>query len=231
MTIRQKLLAAVGSSPMKPVFGPGAMNVKELDHEAEEHDNHGHGDDHGHGHSHSPHESPLTMTLPLLILAIPSTVIGLLGKPWDNTFEQFIYAPGEVIEEVAHFDWTEFGIMAGNSVGIALIGITVASLMYLQHKIDPAAIAEKYPSLYQFSLNKWYLDDLYHRVFVMGCRRLARQIMEVDYRVIDGAVNLTGLATIVSGEGLKYLESGRAQFYALIVFGAVLAFVIVFSVV
>ncbi|GBF87191.1 NADH dehydrogenase subunit 5 [Aphanothece sacrum FPU3] len=229
MGIRQKLLAAVGSSPMKPLFGPGAMNIKELDHKTDEHDDHDH--DHGHGHSHSPHESPLTMTLPLLILAIPSTVIGLLGKPWDNTFEKFIYAPGEVIEEVAHFDWTEFGIMAGNSVGIALIGITVASLMYLQHKIDPAAIAEKYPSLYQFSLNKWYLDALYHRVFVIGCRRLARQIMEVDYRVIDGAVNLTGLATIVSGEGLKYLESGRAQFYALIVFGAVLAFVIVFSVV
>jgi NAD(P)H-quinone oxidoreductase subunit 5 len=65
----------------------------------------------------------------------------------------------------------------------------------------------------------------------MGCRRLARQIMEVDYRVIDGAVNLTGLATLVSGEGLKYLENGRAQFYALIVFGAVLGFVVVFSVV
>jgi NAD(P)H-quinone oxidoreductase subunit 5 len=55
--------------------------------------------------------------------------------------------------------------------------------------------------------------------------------MEVDYRVVDGAVNLTGLATLLSGEGLKYLETGRAQFYALIVFGAVLGFVLVFSVV
>ncbi|MFM7711303.1 MAG: NAD(P)H-quinone oxidoreductase subunit F, partial [Microcystis sp.] len=68
-------------------------------------------------------------------------------------------------------------------------------------------------------------------VFVQGCRRLARQIMEVDYRVIDGAVNLTGLATLVSGEGLKYLENGRAQFYALIVFAAVLGLVIVYSLV
>jgi NAD(P)H-quinone oxidoreductase subunit 5 len=40
-------------------------------------------------------------------------------------------------------------------------------------------------------------------------------------------VNLTGLATLLSGEGLKYLENGRAQFYALIVFGAVLGLVIV----
>ncbi|YAI81254.1 MAG: NAD(P)H-quinone oxidoreductase subunit 5 [cyanobacterium endosymbiont of Rhopalodia sterrenbergii] len=188
-------------------------------------------DAHGHDYSCSPHESPLTMTLPLLILAVPSACIGLLGKPWDNRFEEFIFAPGEVIEEITNFDWTEFLIMAGNSVGIAIIGITVASLMYLQHKIDPAAIAKRYPALYQFSLNKWYFDDVYHNVFIMKCRRLARQIMEVDYRVIDGAVNLTGLATIVSGEGLKYLENGRVQFYALIVFGAVLGFVIVFSVV
>ena len=50
--------------------------------------------------------------------------------------------------------------------------------------------------------------------------------MEGDYRVIDGVVNLTGLTTLVSGEGLKYFESGRVQFYALVLFGAVLGFVI-----
>jgi NAD(P)H-quinone oxidoreductase subunit 5 len=212
--IKDQLLASSLSQS-----GSGVMDINKSDH-----------DDHAHSHS-SPHESPLTMTLPLLILAVPSALIGLLGKPWDNRFEGFIFAPGEIIGETAHFDWNEFLIMAGNSVGIALIGITVASLMYLQHKINPAAIAKRYPTLYQLSLNKWYLDDIYHNVFVMKCRRLARQIMEVDYRVIDGAVNLTGLATIVSGEGLKYLENGRVQFYALIVFGAVLGFVIVFSVV
>jgi NAD(P)H-quinone oxidoreductase subunit 5 len=219
--IKRRLLANAGAIP---AFGPGAMNVKQLDSEAQEEDGHGH-------HAHEPHESPITMTLPLMVLAVPSLLIGLVGKPWENFFEGFISAPNEVIEEVHAFDWTEFLIMAGNSVGIALIGITVASLMYLQKKIDPATIAEKFPALYRFSLNKWYIDNLYDRVFVQGCRRLARQIMEVDYRVIDGAVNLTGLATLVSGEGLKYLENGRAQFYALIVFAAVLGLVIVYSLV
>ena len=186
-------------------------------------------DDHGHGHS--PHESPIAMTFPLMALAVPSILIGLIGRPWANQFEAFIYAPGEVIEAVTEFDWSEFYVMAGSSIGIGLIGISFAILMYLQHKIDPAAISEKYPALYRFSLNKWYFDDLYDRLFVKGSRRLARQIMEIDYKVIDGAVNLTGLVTLVSGEGLKYLENGRAQFYALIVFAAVLGFVIVFSVV
>lgn len=182
-------------------------------------------------HSHEPHESPLTMTFPLLALAVPSLAIGLVGRPWANQFEAFIHAPGEVLAPLGEFDWSEFYLLAGSSVGIGLIGISLAILMYLQHSIAPQAIADRIPALYRFSLNKWYFDDLYDRLFVQGSRRLARQIMEVDYKVIDGAVNLTGLATLVSGEGLKYLENGRAQFYALIVFGAVLGFVILFSVV
>jgi len=189
------------------------------------------GDDH---HGSKPHESPLTMTFPLMALAVPSTLIGLLGMPWANRFEGFVFSPNEaaeLAEHAEHFDLTEFLVMGGNSVGIALIGITLASFMYLRDKIDPAAIAAKVPVLYRLSLNKWYFDEIYNSVFVMGTRRVARQILEVDYRVVDGAVNLTGIATLLSGEGLKYVESGRVQVYALIVFGALLGFVVLFSVV
>ncbi|MBD2440660.1 NAD(P)H-quinone oxidoreductase subunit 5 [Nostoc sp. FACHB-110] len=210
-----------------PNFGPGAMKHGELAATGDHHGSHGH-------HSDTPHESPWTMTLPLVVLAVPSILVGLLGTPFANYFEEFIYSPNEtlteVIEKAAEFEPTEFYIMAGASVGISLIGITLASLMYLRGKIDPGAIAEKIKPLYELSLNKWYFDDIYHRVFVLGLRRLARQVMEVDFRVVDGAVNLTGFFTLVSGEGLKYLENGRVQFYALIVFGAVLGLVIVFGI-
>ncbi|MGQ9869809.1 NAD(P)H-quinone oxidoreductase subunit 5 [Leptodesmis sp.] len=214
-------------------FGPGAMNPQELlvDPIADNHDAH---DTHGsHGHSSTPHESALSMTLPLILLAIPSMLIGLAGTPFHNYFEAFIHPPGEVVEalqpgfhNLPAEELNEFLVMAGNSVGISLIGITLASLMYLRHKIDPAAIAEKIPVLYQLSKNKWYFDDVYNVVFVQGSRRLARQVLEVDYKVVDGVVNLTGLITLLTGEGLKYLENGRAQFYALIVFAAVLGLVI-----
>lgn len=212
--IKRQLMTEAGLA-----FGPGAMDIKE-------------GDSHGHNEHHSeyPHESPLTMALPLVVLAVPSIGIGLLGRPWENYFEEFIHAPGEMIAEAGvAFDWNEFLIMAGLSVAIAITGIVFAILMYRTKNIDPQAIAKKIPTLYRLSLNKWYFDELYNSVFVMGMRRVARQIMEVDYRVVDGAVNLTGLAAVLSGEGLKYLENGRAQFYALIVFGAVLGFVILFS--
>jgi NAD(P)H-quinone oxidoreductase subunit 5 len=195
---------------------------------ADAHDDHH--DAHADSHAASPHESPWSMTLPLVILAVPSALIGLVGTPFNNYFEAFISAPGHAVEIAHEFDLNEFLIMAGSSVGIGLIGITLASLMYLSRKIDPSAIASKIPALYNLSLNKWYIDDIYNSVFVIGLRRVARQVMEVDYRVVDGAVNLTGLATLLGGEGLKYLETGRAQFYALIVFGAVLGLVIVFGV-
>ena len=227
MGIRASLKQLAATDTPEYAFGPGAMDAREL--EATAHDDHG-----DHHHSDKPHESPLTMTLPLLILAVPSALIGLVGTPFHNYFEEFIHAPSEPLEEVlAHaegFEWSEFLIMGGNSVGIALIGITIASFMYLQKKIDPNAIAEKVPALYKLSLNKWYIDEIYNKVFVLGVRRIARQVMEVDYRVVDGAVNFTGLATLFSGESLKYLETGRAQFYALIVFAAVLIGVVVFGV-
>jgi NAD(P)H-quinone oxidoreductase subunit 5 len=212
-------------------IGPGAMNPQELatGHEPDVH-NDVHHDEH---HSGLPHESPLSMALPLVVLAVPSILVGLVGTPFANYFEAFIHPPGEEIhsfpplEIPAGFEWSEFLLMGGSSVGIALIGITLASLMYLTQKLDPAAIAKKIEPLYKLSLNKWYFDEIYDFVFVKGSRRLARQVLEVDIRIVDGIVNLAGFVTLVTGEGLKYLENGRAQFYALIVFGAVLGLVLV----
>lgn len=188
-------------------------------------------EEHGH-HSSKPHESPLSMTFPLVALAVPSIAIGLVGTPFANYFESFIHAPGEVVEAVTQFEMlpqeelTEFLIMGGNSVGIGLIGISLAVLMYAQHKIDPAAVAKFMGPLYEFSKRKWYFDEVYDALFVQGSRRLSRQVLEVDAKIVDGVVNLTGLVTLITGEGLKYLENGRAQFYALVIFIGVLGLVV-----
>ncbi|MFM7325642.1 MAG: NAD(P)H-quinone oxidoreductase subunit 5, partial [Nodosilinea sp.] len=204
-------------------LGPGAMNPQELTLDIEDHS---HED---HDHASQPHESPLTMTFPLMVLAVPSVLVGLVGTPFANRFEAFIHPPGEVeglMEAGEAFDWGEFILMAGSSVAIATLGIALAVLMYRLRVIDAAAIANKIKPLYNFSLNKWYVDDLYEVLFVQGSRKLAKQVLEIDIRIVDGLVNLAGFVTLISGEGLKYLENGRAQFYALIVFGAVLGLVL-----
>ncbi len=217
-------------------MGPGAMSTQELTLADSGQGDSGHGDsDHGdshHHHSETPHESAWSMTLPLLLLAVPSALIGLVGTPFANYFEAFIHPAGEaltVAEIAEEFDMGEFVRMAGASVAISVAGIVLAVMMYRLRKIDPSAIAQKIQPLYNLSLNKWYIDDIYREVFIKGTRNLAKGVLNVDVKIVDGIVNLTGFVTLVSGEGLKYFENGRAQFYALIVFGAVLALVFISS--
>ncbi|PZO19060.1 MAG: NADH-quinone oxidoreductase subunit L [Leptolyngbya foveolarum] len=203
-------------------MGPGAMSTQELTVEASSHEDH--------HHAEKPHESVLSMTLPLMMLAIPSALIGLVGTPFANYFEAFIHPSGEaltVAEIAAEFDVDEFVRMAGLSVAISVAGIILAVLMYRTKVISAEAIAQKIKPLYNLSLNKWYIDDIYREVFVKGTRKLAKGVLNVDVKIVDGIVNLTGFATLVTGEGLKYFENGRAQFYTLIVFGAVLGLVFI----
>jgi len=189
---------------------------------APEHNDHGHHADH-------PHESGWQMAMPLVVLAVPSVLIGLLGVPWNSRFG-LLLDPHEAIEAAQHFSWGEFLPLAGASVGISITGITVAVLAYALHKLDlGTAVAGRFPALNAFLANKWYLDAINDKLFVQGSRKLAKQVLDVDSKVVDGVVNLTGLLTLGSGEGLKYFNTGRAQFYALIVFGGVIALVVLFG--
>jgi NAD(P)H-quinone oxidoreductase subunit 5 len=187
-----------------------------------------HGDS-GPSHAAHPHESGWQMAMPLAVLAVPSVLIGLLGTPWHSRFAALLN-PEEAAEMAAHFSWAEFLPLAGSSVAISGAGITLAVVAYLLHKIDlGTAVAGRFPAVNRFLANKWYLDVLNDKIFVQGSRKLAKQVLEVDSKVVDGVVNLTGLVTLGSGEGLKYFETGRAQFYALIVFGGVIALVVLFG--
>jgi NAD(P)H-quinone oxidoreductase subunit 5 len=169
------------------------------------------------------------MAMPLAVLAVPSVLIGLLGTPWNSRFAQLL-DPHEAAEMAEHFSWNEFLPLAGASVAISVAGISLAVLAYYLHRIDLGqAVAARFPAVNAFFANKWYLDAINDKIFVQGSRKLARQVLEVDSKVVDGVVNLTGLLTLGSGEGLKYFETGRAQFYALIVFGGVIALVVLFS--
>ncbi len=176
------------------------------------------------------HESPRSMTIPLIVLAVPSVLIGLLGTPWNSKFA-FLLDPNEAIEMATNFSWKEFLPLAGASVAISSSGICLAVFAYYLHKIDLSKqFANRFSTINSFFANKWYLDDINEKIFVNGSRKLAKEVLEVDAKVVDGVVNLTGLLTLGSGEGLKYFETGRAQFYALIVFGGVIGLVALFGV-
>ena len=184
-----------------------------------------------HAHGGSVHESAWPMAAPLAVLAVPSVLIGLLGTPWNSRFAGLLN-PEEALEMAEQFSWGEFLPLAGASVAISVAGITLAVLAYALRRIDLGQlVAGRFPAVNAFLANKWYLDVLNEKLFVRGSRKLAREVLEVDAKVVDGVVNLTGLLTLGSGEGLKYLETGRAQFYALIVFAGVIGLVVLFGVI
>ncbi len=184
----------------------------------EEHEEHG-----------SIHESPWSMTFPLVFLAVPSLIIGFMGLPWDSKIASLL-DPEEAETAAKAFELKEFLPLAIASVFIASAGIIIAYQAYFAKKINLSVLfAKRFPDINQFLSNKWYLDDINEKIFVKGSRKLAKEVLEVDSKVVDGVVNLTGLVTLGSGEGLKYFETGRAQFYALIVFGGVILLVAIFG--
>ncbi len=175
------------------------------------------------------HESPWSMTFPLVFLAFPSVLIGFMGLPWDSKFIGLL-DPEEAITLSSSFELKEFLPLAIASVVIASTGISIAYLAYFAKRIDLSILfAARFPQINNFLSKKWYLDEINEKIFVKGTRRIAKEVLEVDSKVVDGVVNLTGLVTLGSGEGLKYFETGRAQFYALIVFGGVLLLVALFG--
>ena len=183
-----------------------------------------HKEEHG-----SIHESPWSMTFPLVFLSVPSVIVGFMGVPWDSKFAKLL-DPEEALIAIESFELKEFLPLAIASVFIALIGITIAYQAYFAKKINLSILfAQRFSSLNKFLSNKWYLDDINEKLFVKGSRKLAKEVLEVDSKVVDGVVNLTGLVTLGSGEGLKYFETGKAQFYALIVFGGVILLVAIFG--
>ncbi|WP_187293909.1 NADH-quinone oxidoreductase subunit L [Gloeobacter kilaueensis] len=153
--------------------------------------------------SRSAHESTWTMILPLLALVVPAAAAGYLGNTW------FLHEP---------MDMT---LLVSSSLVVA-VGLTVAVAVYSLH-LAPKGLVEALEPVRTALENRLYIDDLYAQLFGRGLEGIAIVIAWVDRNVVDGIVNLVSAAILLGGEGLKYLETGKAQFYLLVVFAAVIA--------
>lgn len=195
--------------------------------------------DHHHVH---PHESPVTMTLPLWILAILSVFGGLLGIPKAlsggadiNILEHWlepIFANANSILASHHTDAhhhslaLEWGLMAA-SLAIAIIGILYATSLYKKSSHKPAEMAAKNKGLYNILWNKYFVDEIYHNVFVAPIYKISLDFLWkiVDVQIIDGIVNGSARAIAVSAENLRKIQSGIAQNYALMMLFGIVAII------
>jgi NADH-quinone oxidoreductase subunit L len=152
---------------------------------------------------HHIHESPRIMTIPLIVLAAGSVVVGFLGVPQflggANHFEHWlapVFAHGhEAAHHGAHdvaLEWTLMLI----SVAVAGFGILIAYLTYYRRTIDPAAVASIAGGVpYRVLYNKYYVDEVYDAVFIRGTLLLASILAWFDRTIIDGIVNGSAYVT------------------------------------
>ncbi|MFY9585766.1 MAG: NADH-quinone oxidoreductase subunit L [Candidatus Acidiferrales bacterium] len=144
---------------------------------------------------HHIHESPRTMTVPLVVLAVLSVVGGWIGWPaslgGSNRFEHFLEpvmaSGGGAHAEAAagHSGSSEYLLMLA-SVLIALGGIWLARLLYLKRTELPDQLASKWGGLYRLLYRKYYMDEIYDALFVNRAKDLGTTLATFDSNVIDG---------------------------------------------
>jgi len=150
-----------------------------------------HGRPHDHHHYEAAHESPLTMLVPLGVLAAGSILAGL---PFKDLFvghgvgeffrESLKFAQGNTIMDDMHH--VPYAIALLPTVMLA-IGFAVAWIFYIRRPDIPVELARQHETLYRFLLNKWYFDELYDTIFVRPAKWLGRTLwLRGDGWLIDG---------------------------------------------
>jgi NADH-quinone oxidoreductase subunit L len=186
-----------------------------------------HGDHHGHDAPQKPHESPWVVTIPLVLLAIPSVVIGYLTIDpmlYGDFFKDSIFINAEkhpALEEMAK----EFHGAAGMALHalssapflLALAGVALAFYMYMVNPALPAAIKKRAGPIYTLLENKYYLDWFNENVLARGARAIGTGLWKGGDQVLIDGVLVNGSWKVVgwiSGVARR-AQTGYLYHYAL----------------
>jgi len=180
------------------------------------------------------HESPWVITLPLVVLAGLATVGGFLGIPHPIDIAHIGHKLDQFLAPVFHQSQQLYNIEAHGtasteimlmifSVVVALVGIGVATMMYLKNPDMPAKFTAKFAKLHRWVFNKWYVDEAYDILFVNSTKKFGIFCWRgFDVKIIDGIIH--GLANLIGAisTALRHTQTGLFQNYALtMVFGTV----------
>jgi NADH-quinone oxidoreductase subunit L len=173
-----------------------------------------------------PHESPLSMTLPLVVLAIASAAGGLINiDPYTGWLHGWL-EPSVVAFE-ARVEFLSHAAMMVIAVAVGFAGLAFAAYRYLFRGYEPGRAPEEIPGAYRVAYNKFYVDEAYQTAIAHPGHRLADFFAAVDRRVIDGAVNGVGWLTTGLASHGRRLQNGFVRSYALAVLGGTLLVVAV----
>lgn len=177
-----------------------------------------HGEFRGTEHQrHHLHESPLVVTLPLMLLACGAVAAGWFGVPgilggdnhWAHFLEPVLGHPH------IHVSGITEALLMGSSILAGALGIALAFYMYRLQPQLPALIAERFAALYRLLLNKYYIDELYGKLIVEPTLGFSRRVILriVDLGCIEGVVNGLPRAIGNASQQLRRIQDGQVSHY------------------
>ena len=168
-----------------------------------------------HAH-HTPHESPLSMSFPLMFLALITCVAGFIP------FGHFTSSNGTAYD--IHLDWT----VAATSICVAVVAILLATYIYKGEKQPVAnALQRRFNGLWIAAYHRFYLDEVYQFVthkIIFGC--ICRPIAWFDRHVVDGTFDFLAWSANAVSDSIRGLQSGRVQQYVFVFLLGTLALIL-----
>ena len=153
-----------------------------------------HGGGHGHEDGHA-HDAPLVMAIPLWVLALLALAVGVMIIPHPAA-------------EVESPHWLAF-----LAIGVALAGIGLAWLTYGAKVVDAERLSSAFGPIRAAAERRYWLDDLFGGIYRGVILALSRLVGWTDRYLVDGVVNLFSAWTLMAGDRLRRIQSGRPQDY------------------
>ncbi|MBK6568371.1 NADH-quinone oxidoreductase subunit L [Candidatus Aalborgicola defluviihabitans] len=199
-----------------------------FDQNPDAHDGHHDGHDDHHGDAHHPHESPWVVTVPLVLLAIPSVVIGYLAigpMLFGDFFKDSIFVNSELhpaMEELKHAFHGPMQMAMHSLTSLPLLlataGVLLAYVFYMLKPEWPAAIKRAFMPIFILLENKYYMDWINENIVVKGGQAFGRAFWKVgDQAIIDGGIvngswKLIGVVSSV----VRKVQTGYLYHYAMV---------------
>jgi len=186
-----------------------------------------------HEQEHHLHESPSTMTIPLIVLAVLSVLGGLLGLPefWHmpNWMSEHL-SPVILHKNPSALDHNTEWMLMGIASAAAIVMIYFAYSMYVTNKVLPMANQDQMKWWQKLIYNKYYVDEIYDAVVRKPLDMLSTVFYKfIDLQVIDGIVNGVGAAVKGTGSAVRMLQTGNIGFYIVsMVLGVILILLFTF---
>lgn len=168
-------------------------------------------------YKHKPKESPLSMTFPLMFLALISIIGGFIP------FSDFVTPDKAGFE--AHLNYP----LAAIAIGVGLLGIILAWVFYKKENSLSDKFANAFGVFYKWTFHKFYFDELY--LFITKkiiFKRISAPIAWFDKKVVDGTMVGIGNKTVQTSEKIKGMQSGKVQDYAFAFVGGAIILALIF---